>query len=53
MGVFYVGKSCKIPYASGSLSGFFSQDNIRIGDAVIEDQVASWFLETKVLLHFS
>ncbi|XP_019180056.1 PREDICTED: aspartic proteinase-like isoform X2 [Ipomoea nil] len=34
-----IGKSCKIPYGSGSLSGFFSQDHVRIGDAVIEDQV--------------
>lgn len=34
-----IGVSCKIHYGSGSIYGFFSQDNVRVGDAVIKDQV--------------
>ncbi|KAF8392746.1 hypothetical protein HHK36_023095 [Tetracentron sinense] len=33
------GKSCKIPYGSGSISGFLSQDNAQVGDLVVKDQV--------------
>lgn len=33
------GKSCHIKYGSGSISGFFSQDNVEIGDLVVKDQV--------------
>ncbi|KAJ7973203.1 aspartic proteinase [Quillaja saponaria] len=33
------GKSCQINYGSGSISGFFSEDNVEIGDAVVKDQV--------------
>ncbi|KAM7481863.1 hypothetical protein LguiB_006446 [Lonicera macranthoides] len=33
------GKSCSITYGSGSVSGFFSQDNVEVGDLVIKDQV--------------
>ncbi|KAK3008817.1 hypothetical protein RJ639_013663 [Escallonia herrerae] len=36
---FYAGKSCKIHYGFGSIHGFFSQDNTRLGDIVIRDQV--------------
>ena len=35
----YLGKHCKIPYGSGSVFGFFSQDHVRVGDFVIKDQV--------------
>ncbi|KAM7463223.1 hypothetical protein LguiA_031344 [Lonicera macranthoides] len=34
-----LGKYCKIPYGSGSIYGFFSQDNTRVGDLVIKNQV--------------
>lgn len=34
------GKSCKIRYGSGSISGFLSQDNVKVGDLVVKDQVA-------------
>ncbi|KAK6930375.1 Saposin B type, region 2, partial [Dillenia turbinata] len=34
-----IGKSCKIRYGTGSISGFFSQDNLQVGDFVIKDQV--------------
>ncbi|CAK9188155.1 unnamed protein product [Ilex paraguariensis] len=33
------GKSCSIHYGSGSVSGFFSQDNVEVGDLVVKDQV--------------
>ncbi|XP_077240528.1 aspartic proteinase-like isoform X2 [Tasmannia lanceolata] len=33
------GKSCSIHYGSGSISGFFSQDNVQVGDLVVKDQV--------------
>ncbi|GMN44125.1 hypothetical protein TIFTF001_013305 [Ficus carica] len=34
-----IGKSCEINYGSGSISGFFSQDNVQVGDVVVKDQV--------------
>ncbi|XP_043710053.1 aspartic proteinase oryzasin-1-like isoform X1 [Telopea speciosissima] len=34
-----IGKSCEIDYGSGSISGFFSQDNVQVGDLIIKDQV--------------
>ncbi|KAJ3676019.1 hypothetical protein LUZ60_003431 [Juncus effusus] len=37
------GDSCKITYGSGSISGFFSQDNVQVGDITVTDQV---FIET-------
>ncbi|KAL0919051.1 hypothetical protein M5K25_011119 [Dendrobium thyrsiflorum] len=33
------GKSCKITYGSGSISGFFSQDHLQVGDLVVKEQV--------------
>lgn len=33
------GKHVAIRYGSGSVSGFLSQDNVDVGDLVIEDQV--------------
>ncbi|CAA6653839.1 unnamed protein product [Spirodela intermedia] len=32
------GKSCKISYGSGSIYGFFSKDNVLVGDLTIKDQ---------------
>ncbi|KAL3620703.1 hypothetical protein CASFOL_035615 [Castilleja foliolosa] len=37
------GKPCSISYGSGSIAGYFSQDNVEVGDIVVEDQV---FIET-------
>jgi len=37
------GESCKITYGSGSISGYFSQDNVQVGDLTVTDQV---FIET-------
>ncbi|MCD9560539.1 hypothetical protein HAX54_019236 [Datura stramonium] len=34
-----IGKSCKIPFGSGSVYGFFSQDDTKVGGAVIKQQV--------------
>ncbi|XP_058082821.1 aspartic proteinase-like [Magnolia sinica] len=34
-----IGKSCSINYGSGSISGFFSQDAVQVGDLVVKDQV--------------
>lgn len=36
---FFLGKHCKIPYGSGSISGFFSQDDVRVGDLLVRNQV--------------
>ncbi|KAF7113235.1 hypothetical protein RHSIM_RhsimUnG0146600 [Rhododendron simsii] len=36
-----IGVPCKIRYGSGSIYGFFSQDNVRVGGVVIKDQVFS------------
>ncbi|KAK9672112.1 hypothetical protein RND81_12G077200 [Saponaria officinalis] len=33
------GKSNKIPYGSGFVSGYFSQDNVHIGGLLVKDQV--------------
>ncbi|XP_062143912.1 aspartic proteinase-like isoform X2 [Alnus glutinosa] len=30
--------SCEINYGSGSISGFFSEDNVEVGDLVVKDQ---------------
>ncbi|KAL3519442.1 hypothetical protein ACH5RR_017591 [Cinchona calisaya] len=32
------GKSAEITYGSGAISGFFSQDNVKVGDLVVKDQ---------------
>nr|XP_016516070.1 PREDICTED: cyprosin-like [Nicotiana tabacum] len=34
-----IGKSCKIPFGTGSVHGFFSQDNLKVGDAILKQQV--------------
>ncbi|XP_055813572.1 aspartic proteinase-like [Solanum dulcamara] len=34
-----IGKSCKIPFGTGSVRGFFSQDDTKVGGAVIKQQV--------------
>ena len=33
------GKSAEIQYGSGSISGFFSNDAVKVGDLVVKDQV--------------
>ncbi|KAK9288492.1 hypothetical protein L1049_016951 [Liquidambar formosana] len=39
-----IGKHCVIHYGSGSISGVFSMDHVKVGDIVIKDQV---FIEAK------
>ncbi|MED6175048.1 hypothetical protein PIB30_074854 [Stylosanthes scabra] len=34
-----IGTSCKIPYGRGSIYGFFSQDDVKVGHIIIKDQV--------------
>lgn len=34
-----IGKSSKIPFGTGSVHGFFSQDNVKVGGAVLKQQV--------------
>lgn len=36
------GDKCKISYGFGSIVGFFSQDNIQVGDLIVKDQVSSF-----------
>ncbi|KAJ8752228.1 hypothetical protein K2173_003864 [Erythroxylum novogranatense] len=33
-----IGKSCEINYGSGTISGFFSQDNVEVGNLVVKNQ---------------
>ncbi|BAT79981.1 hypothetical protein LR48_Vigan213s003300 [Vigna angularis] len=33
-----IGTPCSIPYGQGSIYGFFSQDNVQVGDVIIKDQ---------------
>ncbi|WOL18395.1 aspartic proteinase [Canna indica] len=33
------GNKCKISYGSGTISGFFSEDNVLVGDLVVKDQI--------------
>jgi len=33
------GTSCRIPYGHGHIPGFFSQDNLRVGELIVKDQV--------------
>lgn len=37
------GESCEITYGSGAISGFFSQDNVHVGDLAVKDQVSFFF----------
>jgi hypothetical protein len=38
--VHYTGVPCEIPYEDGYIYGFFSQDNVKVGDIIIKDQVS-------------
>lgn len=33
------GKSAAIRYGTGAISGFFSEDNVKVGDLVVKGQV--------------
>ncbi|CAO2832476.1 unnamed protein product [Amaranthus hypochondriacus] len=33
-----IGESCHVKYGSGSISGFFSRDDVQVGDLVVKDQ---------------
>lgn len=33
------GKPASIQYGTGAISGFFSNDNVKVGDIVVKDQV--------------
>lgn len=37
--IHHVGKSAEIQYGTGSISGFFSYDNVNVGDLLVKDQV--------------
>lgn len=40
------GTSCEINYGSGSLSGFYSQDDVKVGDVVVKHQVSTLFISS-------
>ncbi|KAE8810764.1 Phytepsin [Hordeum vulgare] len=45
----YPGKLASIKYGTGSIvAGYFSEDNVKVGDLVVKDQTSSAFLETVV-----
>jgi phytepsin len=33
------GETCKITYGSGSIAGFFSDDDVLVGDLTVKNQV--------------
>lgn len=35
----YVGKTAEIHYGTGAISGFFSQDHVKLGDLAVKNQV--------------
>ena len=37
--IYYAGKPASIEYGSGAISGFFSNDNVKVGDIVVKNQV--------------
>ncbi|KAJ8439258.1 hypothetical protein Cgig2_030193 [Carnegiea gigantea] len=39
MGMDQQGKRCEIKYGTGSIAGFFSKDNVQVGDLTVKDQV--------------
>lgn len=39
MAIYYAGKPASIEYGSGAISGFFSNDNVKVGDIVVKNQV--------------
>lgn len=47
----YVGKTAEIHYGTGAISGFFSQDHVKLGDLAVKDQVT--FDKMCILVVFS
>lgn len=45
------GKSASIHYGTGAISGFFSEDHVKVGDLVVKDQVISVFWLFLVCAH--
>ena len=37
--IHHAGKSADIHYGTGAISGFFSEDNVKVGDLVVKNQV--------------
>lgn len=37
--IHHAGKSADIHYGTGAISGFFSQDNVKVGELVVKNQV--------------
>jgi len=38
------GETCKITYGSGSIAGFFSYDDVLVGDLTVKSQVVNLIL---------
>ena len=47
------GKPCKINYGSGMILGFFSEDNIKVGDLVVQNQVGAFSFSSFNILLFN
>lgn len=39
--IWHTGEPAAIQYGSGAISGFFSDDNVKVGDLVVKDQVTT------------
>lgn len=48
--IYHAGKPASIQYGSGAISGFFSNDNIQVGDIVVKNQVIVRMFFIQVLI---
>lgn len=46
------GTTAEIQYGTGAISGYFSQDNVKVGDLVVENQVIYTCLFTFNLIRY-
>lgn len=47
----FAGKSAEIHYGTGAISGFFSQDHVKLGDLIVTNQVV--LIKILILVVFS
>jgi len=45
--------TCKITYGSGAIAGFFSKDNVLVGDLVVKSQVMNCVFSVILVPHIN